>query len=126
MTAEPRFTRERIELDISYRGRDLGSSAVTTLKILAFGLAALALPCGGRGHHPHFLLHDSPRESDLEISLYHQFFHFVHDLEKRTPSSFQYIVTTTEAPPDEIIDSHVRLTLDGSAGEGRLYCQNLR
>ena len=107
------------------REGELESAAYRALRCLAYDFTALAGRLCGLGHHPGFLLHDSPRESDLEISLYHQFFHFVHDLEQRAPNSFQYIVTTTESPPDDIIKSHVRLNLDGSESEGRLYCQNL-
>lgn len=51
---------------------------------------------------PAFLLHDSPREADLGLALYHSLFHLVHELEEfGSAPLFQYIVTTTTPPPQE-------------------------
>ena len=125
LTGELVFSKIDINAILRREG-ELESAAYRALRCLSYDFTALTGRLCGLGHHPGFLLHDSPRESDLEISLYHQFFEFVHDLEKRAPNSFQYIVTTTEAPPDHIIENHVRLPLDGSKPKGRLYRQNLR
>ena len=35
----------------------------------------------GLTHLPAFLIHDSPREADLGLGVYHRLFHFVRDLE---------------------------------------------
>lgn len=57
----------------------------------------------GIGDHPHFLLHDRPREGDLDRMLYEGFLSTLHDIhialggEDEAP--FQYIVTTTTTPP---------------------------
>jgi hypothetical protein len=91
-------------------------SIMTT--VLAFDIASMAASAIGVGHHPRLLIHDSPREGDMEEPLFHQLFHVVRNLEMlfagKEPS-FQYIVTTTTAPPEELGDEagpFVRLTLD--------------
>jgi hypothetical protein len=46
------------------------------------------------------LLHDSPREADIALSIYHRLAGHVADLERLgTPPPFQYILTTTTDPP---------------------------
>jgi len=80
---------------------DLTSAALETLKILCFDVAALVLSVEGRGFHPRFLLHDGPREADMDVELYQRLFLLILELEQAfagaTPS-FQYIITTTEPP----------------------------
>lgn len=55
-------------------------------------------------HHPRFILHDSPRKSDLSVSIYHRLFRVARMLEEASSgeAAFQYIVITTEAPPEEL------------------------
>jgi len=80
---------------------DLTSAALETLKILCFDIAALVLSIEGRGFHPRFLLHDGPREADMDVDLYHRLFLLILELEKAfagAEPSFQYIITTTEPP----------------------------
>jgi len=74
-------------------------------KFLVFDLSALALGVTGSGHHPRFLLHDSPREADLTEAIYEELFRAAVELEagvKEGEAPFQYIVTTTQPPPDEL------------------------
>ncbi len=83
-------------------GIDLTSAALETLKIVCFDLAALVGGVEGRGPHPRFLLHDGPREADMDAELYQRIFLLVAELEAtfgEHPLNFQYIVTTTEPPP---------------------------
>ncbi len=100
---------------IRFRGRhvqpglenriELSSAALETLKILCFDLAALVSGVEGRGLHPRFLLHDSPREADMDAELYRRIFLLVGELETvfgQRSLNFQYIVTTTEPPPEEM------------------------
>lgn len=108
-------------------GGERSTAAIDTLKVIAFDLAALCLSVEGKSAMPAFLIHDSPREADLGRSHYNQIFHFARALESQGKSPlFQYIVTTTSAPPREFRNEPwLRLTLRGSPGESRLLGQDL-
>ena len=115
-----RYLSARIE-----RNGDVSSGAIDTIKILAFDLASMAASVAGQGHHPRFLLHDSPREADMAALTYQRFFLWVRQLESlfgQQPCNFQYIITTTEAPPAELRCSPWLLdpVLDASMPEKRL------
>jgi hypothetical protein len=79
--------------------------SVSALSLLSLYLACLSVGVCGLGTHPRILIHDSPREGDLELHIYHRLFEFILELErafgKREPS-FQYIVTTTTPPPKDL------------------------
>lgn len=93
-----------LEPKLDFHG-SFDSAALSLTKLLAFDLAALALSqFKGIGHHPRFLLHDSPRESDLAAPIYSSLFLAAQALEEACGESigFQYIVTTTESPPDKV------------------------
>lgn len=93
-----------IEPKLEFHGA-FDSAALNLTKILAFDLAAIALAqFEGTGHHPGFLLHDSPRESDLAAPIYQSLFLAAKAMEAACGEniSFQYIVTTTEPPPPEV------------------------
>lgn len=83
---------------------------------------------GGR-HLPGLVLHDSPREADIENALYHRLFDLAGHLENifdGAAPSFQYIVTTTTPPPDELDrDPYVRLRLDARQDDGLLLRRRL-
>ncbi len=101
------------------------SAALKVSKWLAFDLAAMVFGLANRDcHHPRFLMHDSPRESDLARGIYSSIFTTVQKLAELsgTEPSFQYIITTTEAPPDHLNRHPWRLepVLDASTDEGRL------
>ena len=102
------------------RGEAIGTSTT----VLGFDLACLAASIGGLGHHPRFLIHDSPREADMEEPMYHRLFRLVLHLEALfgiSEPSFQYIVTTTTPPPDELRGTpHFRLTLDARSPDSLL------
>lgn len=81
----------------------VGGTAMESLKAIAFDIAVLILSIEGQANLPAFLVHDSPREADLGLSHYHRLFRFMAKLEELgTPPPFQYIITTTTAPPDEL------------------------
>jgi hypothetical protein len=85
-------------------------------------LAALAMTIEGRTRLPGFLVHDSPREADLGESIYNRVFEFARKLEGYGPGPlFQYIITTTTEPPEELRGSQwTRLILRGAPAEERL------
>lgn len=97
-----------------------GGAALSVMTaVLAFDIACVAAGLVGIGHHPRFLMHDSPREGDMEPPLFSRLFEVVHELELkaggRERAGFQYIVTTTTEPPPTLSDPkgpYVRETLD--------------
>jgi hypothetical protein len=108
MASKVEFAGRDIALKVEYHG-ERRSTAIKIIKILAFDLAALVNSVEGRGYHPRFLIHDGPREADMSPDVYRRFFLFVRELEKCFADghepSFQYIVTTTEPAPDELLKS---------------------
>jgi len=73
-------------------------------------------------------MHDSPRESDMAPIIYGGLFHAARELEGdySEEAPFQYIVTTTEPPPEEYRKlPWLRLELDASRREGRFLRLNI-
>ena len=124
VTGTVQFVGKSIEPTLDYHGpRD--SAALKVAKWLAFDLAALAFGITNKAaFHPRFLIHDSPRESDLAVGIYCALFTAAQSLEGApgTLPAFQYIVTTTEPPPDELKCSPwlLKPVLDASIKTGRL------
>lgn len=106
----------------------VGGMAMESLKAIAFDLAATLMSIEGRTVVPAFVVHDSPREADLGVSIYHKWFRFIASLEKLSAESpFQYIITTTSEPPSELRSSgFVVATLHGAAPTERLLRRELR
>ncbi len=125
--AECRFTRENIRLQATYNG-DLNSAAINTLTTLGFDLTVLKAAVKNHAHHPRFLLHDSPREADMDANLYRRLFTHMQALEPSDDglADFQYIITSTESPPANLCqEPWLRLKLDASKGEERLFRMDL-
>ena len=108
-------------------GGDRRTAAIDSLKVLAFDLAVLCLSVEGATRVPAFLIHDSPREADLGLSIYHRLFRLVAEIEgSGAPPPFQYIITTTTRPPEDLaVEPWLRLTLRGSPGTERLLRRDL-
>jgi hypothetical protein len=128
VTGRVEFSGKSIEPRLEYHGpRD--SAALKVTKWLAFDLAAVALGVTTKEtYHPRFLLHDSPRESDLAPEIYGGLFLAAKELEGAfgEGAPFQYIVTTTEPPPDEVRqEPWLRLELDASVEKERFLGRNL-
>lgn len=103
-------------------GGERNTPAIDLVKVLAFDLATLCRSIEGATRLRALLIHDSPRSSDLGLSIYHELFHLMRELEDVGGAPlFQYIVTTTSRPPDKLVGDHrVRLTLRGAPAEARL------
>lgn len=99
----------------------VGGTAMESLKAIAFDLAALLMTLEGRTHLPALLIHDSPREADLGISHYHRLFRLVAELERLSGEPpFQYIITTTTNPPEDMGSRFVVAELSGAEVSERL------
>jgi len=126
---------------VEFAGRDLvlhadqsgerTSAAIESIKVVCFDLAALVWSIEGKGWHPRFLIHDSPREADMDAAIYRRFFRIAHTLEKLAypigGPPFQYIITTTEAPPAALQEPQWLICdpLDASEPSSRLLKLNL-
>jgi hypothetical protein len=115
-------------LEISIEaGGDRRTAAIETLKVLTFDFACLCLSMEGRTRVPAFLVHDSPREADLGLTIYDEYFRLLRQIEDATEVPvFQYIVTTTTRPPEELNRDPWRCAiLRGEPGSERLLRRNL-
>jgi hypothetical protein len=115
-----------LQLVVNFGG-ERNTPAIDLVKVLAFDLATLCRSIEGATKLPALLIHDSPRSADLGLSIYHELFHLMRELEDvGSGPQFQYIVTTTSRPPDELIgDERIRLKLKGSPAEARLLGRDL-
>ncbi|MBD9560646.1 DUF2326 domain-containing protein [Ensifer sp. ENS03] len=116
----------KVDAELSGRG-EVSTAALDSLKIVAFDLAALHMAIEEKADLPAFLVHDSPREADLDGQLYAGLFKLVHKWEEDagTPC-FQYIVTTTTAPPTALQGEHyVRLQMSSTPADQRLFAMDI-
>lgn len=94
-----------------------GAALSTLATVIALDLSCLTAGVCGHGYHSRFLIHDSPREAEMESVLFHRIFQLIADIESafgkdRSPS-FQYIVTTSSAIPAVYANEpFTRLVLD--------------
>jgi hypothetical protein len=113
-----------LKVDAQFTGRgEVSTAALDSLKIVAFDLAALHMAIEETADLPPFLVHDSPREADLDGQLYERLFGLLQKWEEsaETPC-FQYIITTTTAPPLHLqTDSHIRLRMSSTPATLRLF-----
>lgn len=105
------------------RGVGLSTAAMESFKIVAFDLAAMILSVNGKAKMPAFLIHDSPREADLDVSIYSNLFDVVLCLEGRAETPpFQYIITTTSPPAERVLNHDAMcLKLLSTPAEKRLF-----
>ncbi len=115
-----------LKLDIRMGG-NRSSAALESVKVVLFDLAVLSLSLEGSTFLPALLVHDSPREADLDPAVYANYFRFPAELERFGPSPlFQYIISTTTAAPDDIVKGEwLRLTLHGAPASERLLGMDL-
>ncbi len=106
---------------IQWRGRRR-SVALNSLRLVLFDLAAMLCAVEGTSSAPAFLLHDSPREGDLDPWTYARLFETAFALgpDDRT-AAFQYIVTTTTEPPAGEIRKRIRIELSARSDETRFF-----
>lgn len=122
------LTGQELKINVN-AGGNRRTAAIESLKVIAFDLACLCRSMEGKTNVPAFLIHDSPREADLGLPIYHQLFRLICILEEATQTPeplFQYIITTTTKPPDDLCRKPwLVLELAGSPGIKRLLRQDL-
>jgi hypothetical protein len=110
-------------------GATMSGEAMETLSVLLADVACMVYnSVSDRARLPGFLVHDSPREADLGLRLYRSFIRVLASLQKHFGSAdacpFQYILTTTTSPPEELRgEDVVKLHLNAAvAGELLFRC----
>lgn len=107
----------------------LSGEAVETLALVLADVTAMVCSCRGIGCHPRFLLHDSPREADLDRHIYNRYLQAMWTLSNGyggiREAPFQYIVTTTSRPP-EILWAAICLQLEAHPESGMLFGRLLK
>lgn len=98
--------------DLCFRVHENGEQAGAVVDTLATILGDItAMLCAGHGasYHPGFLIHDSPREADLNHRLYTRLLTLMWTVTNECggpeEAPFQYILTTTTRPPEEVAES---------------------
>lgn len=108
-----------------------GGEAYQVLEVLLGDIVCLLdSAVSETSNHPGFLVHDCPREADMSELLYREFFlaaaEAAEQLSEGGMAPFQFIVTTTSAPPEELCGApHVVLELAPGADEALLFKRQL-
>lgn len=127
---EARFTNRELEFRITH-GPAMTGEAIETLAVLLADVSCQIYNAIEKtARLPGFLLHDSPREADLSKRLYHAFLRFVAEVQElygRDNCPFQYILTTTTAPPKELkSDKYIPLRLNAAKSDELLFRRNFK
>lgn len=98
----------------------VGGEAYQVLEVLLGDVTCLMDAAVSTGsNHPGFLVHDCPREADMSAGLYKNFLLMMLEADEQLTGqgkvAFQYIVTTTSAPPPELCE-HPYLALELQPG----------
>ena len=124
------LANRELEFRITH-GPAMSGEAVETLSVLLADVACLVYnSVSDKARLPGFLLHDSPREADLGLRIYHSFIRLVAALQSHFGSAekcpFQYILTTTTPPPSELQhNDFVRLQLNAAVLDELLLRRNI-
>jgi hypothetical protein len=123
------FSDEAAIAPIAESREPMSSGAIDALTVVALDLAAMLWSVTGHGQHPRLVIHDSPKVADMAPALYAPIFDLVAQAEADADGSptFQYILTTTEPPPKDYLDTErVVLKLDASQSSGRLFKRDFK
>ena len=132
-TINPEFKGEFIveEDGVNFRisrGNSLYGEAYETLAVLLADIALLAESSRPGVNHPGFLVHDSPREADLNVHIYERLLDVAASMMQDTSDGddvpYQYIVTTT-TPPSTALRRKATTKLKLSSGNGSLFGRQL-
>ena len=121
------LSSRRLNFQIRH-GKARTSEAIDTLAILLADICSMLYSTYDKGKMPGFVIHDSPREADLSIIIYHSMIRFIMKLQLQLQKNcpFQYIMTTTTEPPDDLKDgNYIVLHLNASQDGKQLLKQNI-
>lgn len=104
--------------DVSFQDRNitfaikrkdyLFGQAMEVLSVILADISALLYSTINQTKHPLFLIHDSPKEADLDDRIYKSFISFIVNFSNTFPTPpFQYIITTTTPPHEDIFKTSV-------------------
>lgn len=109
----------------------VGGEAYQVLEVLLGDITCILDSATSTGNnHPGFLVHDCPREADMSAVLYRNFLMMVLEADEQLSNNgnvpFQYIVTTTSAPPPELCGpTYLSLELQPGSNEHLLFKRQL-
>jgi len=107
-----------------------GGEAYRVLEVLLGDIACMLDSANTGNALPGVVIHDCPREADMSIGLYQNFLSMMDRVESTgfhgVEAPFQYIVTTTTPPPDNLRNEAICLTLDPSSDDGMLFHRRFR
>lgn len=95
--------------------------------VLAFDIAMLELAINNQDvekYRPLFLIHDSPKLHDLDLTIYYRLLDYMINMEKKYEDrEFQYIITTLDISQNVLNnkEKYIRLRLDNSGDGGKLF-----
>ncbi|HNO77156.1 MAG TPA: hypothetical protein PKN33_03765 [Phycisphaerae bacterium] len=123
------LANRELEFRITH-GHAMSGEAVDTLSVLLADVACLVYnSVSEKAHLPGILVHDSPREADLGLRIYHSFIRLIGALQDHFGSSdrcpFQYILTTTTPPPMGFQMDQVKLWLNAAILDDLLLRRNV-
>ncbi len=118
-----------VEFQITH-GPAMSGEAIETLSVLIADITSVFYGViSSKCRHPRFLLHDSPHEADLARSIYRSFIQVIADFQAECDLAgtvpFQYILTTTSAPPEQL-QGEDYLKLDLSAPDNMFLRCDIR
>lgn len=121
---------EDIHFQIDEGNGEMSGEAVETLSLILADVTAMVWNYNNGQRHPGFLIHDSPREADLDGHIYNRFLKGVLDLMNEyggNDAPFQYIITTTSEPPSLLKNAKViRAELKAVPESELLFRQRLK
>lgn len=116
---------DEADAKVVFDGNHVGTQLVqngqtySVMQVLAFDISAMIMRVQGTSPGPAFLVHDSPRETDMSTAVYNGYLRLLHELEREVGPKYQAFVTMTSEPPKELL-GRVRLELSGAPNELRL------
>ncbi len=110
MLGEDGFGLFKPESDTQPFQLSVGGEAYQVLEVLLGDITTLLDSAMSHASlHPGLVVHDCPREADMSERLYREFLLLVREaeaqLKNRNAIPFQYVVTTTSAPPESLRDN---------------------
>jgi len=118
-TYEPRILYKNGTVD--------NGAGMKNASVVAFDIAIMELAINNHEvskYYPLFLVHDSPKHHDLDLTIYYRLLDYMLEMEEQYKElKFQYIITTLDISDSVLnnVGKYVRLRLDNSGDGGKLF-----